>query len=254
MNSMLRSLCLVALGATLLVPRPAAAQQSDGWKVDFAPLYFWATELDGQMKAGPVTVPIFLEFADAADHLGGAFSFHLEARKGRWGLLTDLNFVRLSSESTFTVASKDVTGTFKLDNVIFEAGASYLVSPEAQLALIGGLRTYTVAPKLEFATASTSAAPIDASQTSANGFVGVTLRPKLSNKMTLISRADIGGGDAHLTWSAEAGFEFTAKPWLGLAFGYKALGIDVRHEDLVVKQYDVTHYGPIFGADLHWGR
>ena len=35
--------------------------------------------------------------------------------------------------------------------------------------------------------------------------------------------------------------------------GYKALGIDVGSEDGDVTEYDVTHYGPTFGFNLHWG-
>ena len=40
---------------------------------------------------------------------------------------------------------------------------------------------------------------------------------------------------AKLTWSGMLGFEYRLKPWLGL-------------------DYDVTHYGPIFSANLHWVR
>ena len=92
---------VVALG--VLAPRPALAQPSDKWEVTFAPLYLCAAELNGQMTALSTTIPVFLDFGDAADHLSGAFSFHFEARKGRWGGLSDLNFLRLSSDSEFTI-------------------------------------------------------------------------------------------------------------------------------------------------------
>jgi hypothetical protein len=84
---LLRSSVLL-LAAVLLVPRQAAAQ-TDGWTVDFAPLYFCATSLDGELGARSGTVPIYLDFSEAKDHLGGAFSFHLEATRGRWGVLSD---------------------------------------------------------------------------------------------------------------------------------------------------------------------
>lgn len=250
--------CLIAAVAALFVlaPLPARAQQSDQWEVTLAPLYLWASELNGQMTARSVTVPVFLDFADAADNLGGAFSFHLEARKGRWGVLTDLNFIRLSSESQFTLPNRTIEGDFDLDNVMFEAGASYLLSQEARFALIGGLRTYTLSPKLAFSTAGAQVAPIDASRTSANVFGGFTYRPRISEKWSFLSRADIGGGGAEINWSGMLGFEYRVKPWGGLVFGYKALGIDAGSDaaDEVVTEYDVTHYGPILGLNLHWGR
>jgi hypothetical protein len=247
---------LLALVLICVAPARAAAQQRDEWQVSFVPLYFWATELDGQLSAGPATVPVFLEFADAADNLGGAFSFHFEATKGRWGLLTDLNFIKLASSADFAVDPvSDVEGDFELDNVMFELGALYLLNEARGFALIGGLRAYTLAPKIQF-TGSLGAqiAPVDDSHTSPNAFGGVVLRPRINDKWTFIGRADIGGGDADLTWSAVAGLEYRFKAWGGLEFGYKALGIDVRGGDRNLREYDVTHYGPIFGLRFHWGH
>lgn len=244
---------LILALAAFVTPAHAQTQSSDGWKVDFVPLYFWATSLNGDIGAGPATLPIDLDFKQAAENLGGAFSFHLEANRGRWGALVDLNFIRLETDAEFTVAGRPATGSLELDNVIFEAGASYLVSEPAQLAIIGGLRTYTLSPTIGFTTAGGGATPVDESITSPNAFVGVMLRPKLSSRWTLITRADIGGGDANLTWSTEAGLGVRVKPWLGLAFGYKALGIDVEYDDKVVRTYDVVHHGPFLGMDFHWG-
>ena len=253
-NRFVRATLLVLLAAVLLAPGRAAAQQADGWQVDFIPFYFWAASTDGNMSAGSAAVPFYLDFADAKDNLGGAFTFHLEASKGRWGLLTDLSFLRLTTEADFTRGAQTVTGDLELDNTIFEAGASYLASEKSQFRVIGGLRTYTLAPKATFTVFDTALTPVDASQTSANAFVGFTLRPQLSEKWRLISRADIGAGDADLTWSAELGVGYRFKPWGGLAVGYKGLGIDVQKDDAVVKGYDVVQYGPFFGLNFHWGR
>lgn len=243
----------VAVAAAYGAPAHAQTQTSDGWRVDVVPLYLWATSLNGDIGAVPGTVPIDLNFEQAAENLGGAFSFHLEASRGRWGTLVDLNFIRLETDADFTVVGRPVVGTLELENAIFEAGASYLASESAQLAIIGGLRAYTLSPRIGFATTVGGATPIDKSITSPNAFVGVTLRPKLSDRWTLITRADIGGGDANVTWSAEAGLGVRVKPWIGLAFGYKGLGIDVEYGDKVVRKYDVVHHGPFFGIDLHWG-
>jgi hypothetical protein len=50
-------------------------------------------------------VPVYLDFSDAKDKLAGAFAFHGEVRKGRWGALGDINLIRLSSEVNYTVPS-----------------------------------------------------------------------------------------------------------------------------------------------------
>jgi hypothetical protein len=43
-----------------------------------------------------------MDFADAKSKLAGAFSFHGEARRGRWGVLGDINFIRLSTDTNYT--------------------------------------------------------------------------------------------------------------------------------------------------------
>jgi hypothetical protein len=245
----------------LFAPQRAAAQQPSGqWEFTLAPLYFWAAEMSGEVTARGATVPVFLEFADAVDSLAGAFSFHFEARKGKWGGFSDLNFVRLASDAQFTIPSvagqgtQAVDGRFELDNVMFEAGGSFLVHDRAQLSVIGGVRTYTVSPKLELTGAFGESAPIDASRTSTDAFVGVTLRPALTPKLRLVSRADIGTGTADSTWNALIGIEYLVKPWIGLVAGYRGYGIDVANDEgEQVRGYDMTHYGPIFGLNFHWG-
>jgi hypothetical protein len=239
------------LTAGLLAPRQAAAQ-SDEWKVDLVPFYLWAISTDGTLSAGPISRPFYLDFADAADHLAAAFTFHVEASRGRWGVLSDLNFMRLSTEADFTVGPIPVSGDADYDTTIFELAGTYLVNEERQFGLLGGLRTYTMSPQLTVATPNVSATPIDASETLANAIVGVTYRPKLSERWRLISRADVGGGSA-FTWSAELGAGVAFKPWLGMVFGYKGLGLSAESDDRVVTDVDIVQYGPFFGVDFKWG-
>jgi hypothetical protein len=98
MNTVAMSFLRLAVPAALVValfsPAPAYAQSGEDWRVDFVPLYFWANSLSGNFSAGPATLPIALDFSKAKDNLGGAFSFHLEVSKGRWGTFADLNFIR----------------------------------------------------------------------------------------------------------------------------------------------------------------
>lgn len=252
-----RLIMTLTLVCAALTPRAAAAQQQDGWTFSLVPLYFWMSELDGRMTAGPVTVPILLEFSQAKDNLAGAFSFHFEAGKGRWGVMTDLNFIKLATNATFAVGPSGglaVAGDAELDNVMFEGGVIYLVNPDRRFGILGGVRTYTLSPKITFSGPAGGATPIDGSKTSVDGFAGFAFRPRFNEKWALISRADIGAGMADLTWSAVLGLEFRFKTWGSLDFGYKALGIDFKTDDAAaVREYDVTHYGPILGLRLHWG-
>jgi hypothetical protein len=252
----LTRLCIAAtvLFGVLCMPRLALCQ-SDKWQVDVAPLYLWASETNGNLSVRDRSVPIFLDFSDAADSLAGAFAFHGEARKNRLGIFSDINFIRLSTDASFTtpILSRSVDGTAQLDMTMFEAGGSYLVRPESNLSVIGGLRTYTLSPKLEFESDVRELTVVDTSKTAVGVFGGVSFRPKLSEKWNLLTRADIGAGEA-FTWSATVGLAYRIKPWAGLMFGYHALGVDTGDagEDSNEVEYDVTHYGPMFSLTLHW--
>lgn len=245
---------LMTIALVSAAPGRAAAQQADGWEVSVVPMYFWAASLNGTMGVGPASLPIELDFSDAADHLSSAFAFHFEASRGRWGVMSDLNFVGLESEAPLTVGGRTVQSEVDFDSTIFEAGASYIVVPSTKFGIIGGLRTYTIAPRVDLTNPPTgSTTSLDVSKTSANAFVGAVLRPRITSRLTFIGRADVGAGQADFTWSALAGLGYQISRWGDLEFGFKALGIDVTGGDRDLRTFDVDQYGPIFGLRLHWG-
>jgi len=255
--SFARLLMMATMTIGVLLPQAASAQPSDDWKFTFAPFYFWATRINGDIATRAGTVPVFMSFDDSADNLSGAFRSHFEAEKNRFGIFSDVDFNRLSTESDFTLQGPlaiTVRGDEDVDNTFFEAGASYRLTDAAPFAVIAGLRTFTLSDKIEFSTPNLSVTPVDASRTAVSGFAGFTYRPALSEKLSFLSRADIGGGSG-MSWSGMLGFEFRPKPWAGLVLGYKAMGIDFGDEedDKEIRKVDLTYYGPIFGFNIHWG-
>jgi hypothetical protein len=250
---------LLAVCGTMLTPAPALAQ-SDKWEVEVAPLYFWAARLDGDIGVNDATVPVFMSFGDALDKLAGSFALHVGAQKGRWGVLGDIYFLRLTTDTSFTtpVIPREITGEAKLGMVIGEAGVSWAVRPGSPVSLIGGLRTYTLSPRVTFTGETLQHSPIDTSQTAFGGFGGVTFRPKLGRRAQLLGRADIGGGEA-FTWSSTLGVEYRFASWVGAMAGYKAFGIDtgeVAVDRRLVHnvEYSTIQYGPIFSLTFHWAQ
>ncbi len=217
---------LLALGG--FVPPVAFAQTADGWQVDLAPLYFWAANTSGNLAInGNRNIPVYMDFADAKSNIAGAFSLHVETRHGRWGILGDANFLRLSSDVSYTtpIVGGAIAGTLKLDQVIVNGKMMYEVKPGTKFMLVGGIRTWTMSPSAHFTgPLGGELADIDVSKTEIAGVGGFVYRPKLAKKVTLLTQADIGGGSA-VTWSALGGVEFLPKPWIGLAVGYNVLHI-----------------------------
>jgi hypothetical protein len=254
-------LCLVALAAcgTLLTPAPAAAQ-SDKWEVEIAPLYFWAARLDGEIGVNDRNVPIFMSFDDALDKLGGTFALHVGAQRGRWGVLADVYFLRLETDATFTtpLIPREITGEAEVGVTIVETAMTWAVRPGSPLNLLGGLRTYTLSPKLTLTGTQFERTPIDVTGTSVGAFGGVTFRPKLGTRAQFLGRADIGGGQA-FTWSSTLGLEYRFTSWLGVMGGFKAFGVDkgdVATDGRIVEkvEYATTQYGPIFSLTFHWAQ
>jgi len=250
---------VVALSA---VAAPSAfAQVQERWQVDLAPLYFWAATTDGNLAInGTRNIPVYMDFADAKSKLAGAFALHGEVRNGRWGVLGDVNFIRLSSDVSYTtpIFGAPIAGTVNLDQVIFNGKVMYEVKRGTKFMVVGGVRTFSMSPSAHFTgPVGGQLADINVSKTEVAGVGGFVYRPRLAKKVVLLTQADIGGGSA-FTWSALGGVEFQIKPWIGVAGGYGALRIDTgnvpKSGTAVVNdvQYAVTQYGPAFSLTFHW--
>jgi hypothetical protein len=256
---------ILACAATLfltLIPQSAFAQD-DKWHVDIAPLYLWAVTTNGNIAVnGVANIPVYLDFKDAASNLSGAFTFHGEVRKGQWGFLGDVNFIRLSTDVNFTTPTLalPITGRVKLDQTYFNVKAMYQVEAASPFYLVGGIRTLTMGPAVHI-NSPTGGQPVDVdiSRTGAAAVGGFIYRPRLHPRVMLLTQADIGGGSA-FTWSAAGGVEYLVKPWMGLAAGYQALHIDTGNVPtsgpgpIDNVEYTVNQYGPAFTLTLHWAQ
>jgi hypothetical protein len=253
-----------AVTATFMLPAARTAwAQTSGWQVNVAPLYLWAASTSGNIAVnGASNIPIYLDFSDAAQNLDGAFMFRGEARKGQWGMLGDVFFIRLSTGVSYTtpVLSAPIAGRLKMDETVFNAKVTYELKSGSRFHLAGGVRTLTMAPTVRLTgPAGGQLADIDVSRTVAAAVGGFMYRPKLSEKLVLLTQADIGGGSA-FTASATGGIEFLIKPWVGVALAYNLLHIDTGSVptsgasavDLV--ETAVTQSGPVFTLAFHWGQ
>ena len=183
----LTRLCAVALAAcgVLAVPGRAFAQ-TDEWKVDAAPLYFWAATTKGNLAInGNRDIPVYMDFADAKSKLAGAFALHVEARHGRWGVLGDVNFVRLSSDVSYTtpIIGAPITGTLKLDQVIFDGKMMYQVKPGTKFMTGIGFARYRPDSPLFFSVSANSEPRLPAR----NGFAsdaGVSADVRLTHRIS----------------------------------------------------------------------
>ena len=242
----------------ILAPQPASAQQSDAWKMSLAPLYFWATSIDGEIATRAGTTPVSLSFDDAIDHLAGAFSFHFEAEKNRVGFFSDVDFVRLKTEADFTLqgpAARTVTGDADIANTFFEAGASYRLSDTTNVAVIGGVRAFTVSTEIEFSTPNVSVTPIDCQPHGGKRL----RRPHLSAGPARKGHPDQPRGhrrrQRHVVVRRCSDSSTARNPGPAWCLGTTPSGSSSATEtdDHDIRKADMTFHGPFFALNFHWG-
>lgn len=277
----------VAADISMPVKTPVAPPVIDTWTFSFTP-YFWATSLTGSTTVKGRTVDVDAGFFDILDHTQfpkGLFQLAAfgEARYGRFGLLTDLTYIKLGlgaslersrqvDELGFSIgASAGLT----VQMIIAELAAAYevahwngLTSPNSISAfdLYAGGRLWWQHADAQVAVSGTvNVSDLTLSRSgvlSAKGdvtwvdpVVGARLRHQFAPGWNLAVSGDVGGFGAgsKFSWQALATLdhefarsEHVVWNWM---IGYKALFVDYsKGSGLSHYEYDNTMYGPVFGV------
>ena len=253
------SLVLTALPA-LAGPPPAApaapAPVSDsGWTFRMAP-YLWAQGLDGAMGVRGLTGDVNLDFSDIASDLDFAYMGAFEARHGRWGIMTDINY----AETSDNIDTREVFfsgGDFKMKQFLGNVTLNYRVieTDTTALDLYAGARLNWVdlGISLDRPSALRGAASNTVSRSGdefwADAIVGARFQTSLGGPWFLRASGDIGGGDSDLTWQAMGLIGYKISDTCNVGLGYRTLSTDYKNGGFT---YDITASGPILGAEWRW--
>lgn len=239
------ALVLTIFAALALSSAPAEAQDStsDEWYFQIAPLYLWASDLDGTLTARDQNVAFQVPFDQAFENLEVAFTLHFEAWKGRWGILTDFSYLDLASDQTVGPLELNVS----FDNLIAEVAGGYLFDDASLIYL--GARYYGV----DSAVTGSQGRELQADKSWVDPIIGFGWRPALSKRWTLGATFDIGGFGigSELTWKAAAVIDWQVGRFIALGAGYRALDIDyVDSSDGFA--YDLRQQGPLAYLRFFW--
>ena len=238
-NFLVAVVILVAVGAA--VQADAQDSTSDEWHFNLAPLYLWASDLDGTLTARDRDIAFQLPFDQAFDNLETAFTFRFEAWKGRWGILTDFSYMDLSSDKAVGPLELNVS----LENLIAEVSGAYLFDEAAFIFL--GARYYGV----DSAVTGPMGRDLQADKSWVDPIVGFGWRPRLSERWSFGAAVDVGGFGigSNLTWKARAVIDWRVGRFIALGAAYQALDYD--YEDTTDGfAYDLLQQGP--GAYLRF--
>ena len=218
--------CLIALGLAGFTPIVAQAQSAaDKWQWELG-IYGWFPAIGGSTSfpsTGSSGPNIDVTAQDVIDALKMTFMGQIEARKGQWGVWSDLVYADLGGSKDgsrdFTVDGHPVTATANLgldvkSTVWSLAGIYNLTStPENTTDLLFGARMLNMKQTLNWSLASSiPELPTRSGEASVDGnnwdaIVGLKGRYYLGaeRRWFLPYYADVGGGQSKLTWQVNAG-------------------------------------------------
>ena len=186
-----------------------------GWTFNVA-LYGWFAGLEGDIGVGGRTTSVDASFGDILDHLDVGVMGLAEARYERFGVFTDLNYIRLSAagDTPFGILASGVDVTVK--NLMWTLGGEYrlvLHQPDASVDAFAGFRLFSVESELDFNPPGLiGGLSLSDTETWADPVVGLKGHVSLSPEFYLVSWGLIGGGaSSDIVWDVMggAGYRFT---------------------------------------------
>lgn len=251
---------VLVLSTVLLPARVTSAQEtsndqdestSSPWVTDLT-LYGWLTtsvETDAHFRN--IDVSTELDLDDVLDVLDIATFTHLELNNGRWGMFTDLAYIKLSDESTI----KRTRGIFRptievdssLEQIMIELGGYRRFSDEKKTFdfLIGG-RYWDISGDIE-----TTNRERDFGRDWVDPFIGGRFGYKFSEKWTSSVRFDIGGFGvgSKSTFNIQTAMNRKINESTSIGVGYRLLDVEYDEEN---PELDIQMSGPIVGVTFRF--
>lgn len=245
----------VALIAGAMAAGTPAAVAADTWQFEGTP-YLWASGMKGDVQAGrlPKTA-VDMSFSDIMDTLDFGLMGAFEARKGRWGILVDAIYMKVSDSADASQGPLTVGADATVKQSMFAGAVAYrAMEGTALVDLIGGLR-YTkldVDAKID-ASLFNLAGTVKRSGTKdwIDPYIGARVQVPFADRWTFVGYGDVGGFGvgADFTWQASAGVSYEFTKTVSGILGYRYFKVDYDHDGFV---YDMRSDGIYLGATMRF--
>lgn len=259
------------LGALCTGAAPALAQGAEPWEFGAA-VYGWFPGIAGTtaFPSAPMGSEITIDAKQILDSLEFGAMGAFEARKGRWGVFTDLIYMSAGAGKAETrdlaiggrPLPADATATLRLDvrSVIWTLGGSWRLAmpPGSEVDVLAGARLLDMRQTLGWQlSGNVGSLPLPARGGTAevevdnwDAVVGAKGRIDLgsSGEWFLPFQADIGAGDSDLTWQLMAGIGYRL-PAGHLIAAWRHL--DYRFKDGKAVE-SASFDGPSIGFVMRW--
>lgn len=232
----------------------SGSSQSDHWQFRLTPYILFAS-LDGKLNVAGQDVPFNASFGDIFDRLNFAFMTAFEARKGRWGVGTDLMYINLDNETTY--ASPSAFSASKITNKMFMLGPEVLFrvaeNEKVSVDVLAGFRYWHNALDFDLTAGILPATSRNRSRNWVDPLIGARINCHSASGWSLTLNGDVGGFGAgsDFAWQAYGGIGKDFKQRFTLLFGYRAMGLQFDDSDALRR---LTFHGPVVGMAIKFGR
>jgi hypothetical protein len=251
---------LVTVGVMVcafVTPALAIAQAEptqDGWHFEATP-YLWAAGLSGWARIGArtPTAKFDANFSDVWKNLDFGAMGAFEARNGRWGILFDAIYVRLSKTSDPLLGGALGTARVKGDETIVQLAGAYRVLDSAVVPVdvLAGVRYTNLYSQLSFSqSALLPNGPSSSDSVSwTDGFAGVRAAYILSDKWSLFVYGDGGAGGTKHSWQFITGANYNISKTFVAKVGYRIISMDYETSGFL---YNVKTSGVFAGLGIRF--
>jgi len=263
---------LLTLALAGLAPVAAQAEAvDDDWQYQAA-IYLWLPALGGDTSfpANSGGSSIDISAKDVLDALKMAFMGTASAKKGQWGVWTDLVYAdfgaKKSGSRDFEIghlqipASVNANLKYDIKTWVWTVAGTYelVKKPNYTLDVLGGARYLDVSQSLDWTINGDISALPPVSRTGSaevsadvwDGIVGVKGVADLGSehKWFIPYYLDVGTGQSDLTWQVNAGIGYRYN-WGALVATWRYLDYEFDSSNPIKS---VSLNGPLFGASFNW--
>jgi hypothetical protein len=229
-------------------PSPDPESQRD-WHTTWVPAYLWLSSVSGNLGVLGRTIPVSASFSDIFDKLNIGYMTTLDVRKKKIGVLTDFQYVNLSSDEISTPFGV-LFGSAHTDSQMYildpEIYGRALESPKGFVDLIAGIRYWHLRSNLDLRPGLLPAVHAGDSREWVDPVMGARFRVNLKNGWFAMLKGDAGGFGAgsQVTWQVYTGAGKEFKQRYSTFLGYRRLSVDYRDGGFV---YDTNMNGVLLG-------
>jgi hypothetical protein len=242
-KTLLRIACSALAAVTLFTAAaPATAEDNAAWTFRVTP-YVWAPALESSLAIGrdppAETSTSVLDILDGALLLGG------EARRGRFALIGEFNYLNLSDRAEGPGGR--VGADASIEGVMGALTGAFTVvdGPAWRVESLAGLRVWSLDAAVDF----DNLRPAARSKTWVDPLVGARASYALTDTISLQALGNVGGFGlgSDLQWEVIGRAGWRLSDTFTVAAGYRHLAVDFDNDGLLL---DMTLTGPFIALDV----